>query len=71
MRGRSGDGGPAFACAQLEERAQGDQPQPDRGRRNAQSPEVCLIRDDEGAIYNLRCDTRWHMRQVGREALER
>ena len=65
-----GDGGPAFASAQLEERAQGDQPEPDRCRRNAQSPEVRLVCDDEGAIDNFRCDTRWHLRQVGREPLE-
>src|SRR5712692_10706148 len=69
--GTLGDGSPAFACAQLEERAQGDQPEPDGGWCHAQSPEVCLVRDDEGAIYKFRCDTRWHLRQVGREALER
>src|SRR6266851_7336777 len=68
--GTLGDGGPTFACAQLEERTQGDQPKPDRGRCHAQSPEVCLVCDDEGAIYYFRCDTRWHLRQVGREALE-
>src|SRR6266516_1508112 len=68
--GTLGDGGPAFACAQLEERAQRDQPEPDGGRCHAESPEVCLVRDDEWAIYNFRCDTRWHLCQVVREALE-
>src|SRR4030081_1803111 len=69
--GTLGNCGPAFACAQLEERAQGDQPKSDGGRCHAQSPEVRLVRDDEGPIYNFRCDTRWHLRQVGREPLER